>query len=80
VRLSVVDKPGTLAKITAILGRANIGISSVIQPEGHEGRSVPLILMIHDATNANMTRALDKIGKLAAIKAPPVMIRVESFE
>ncbi len=56
--MSVIDKPGTLAKITAILGRPNIGISSVIQPEGHEGESVPLILMIHDATNANMaTRA-----------------------
>lgn len=80
VRLSVIDKPGTLAKITAILGEANIGISSVIQPEGHEGKSVPLILMIHDATNANVTKALAKIGKLSAVKAPPVMIRVENFE
>ncbi len=80
VRLSVIDKPGTLAKIAAILGAAKIGISSVIQPEGHEGESVPLILMIHDATNANMGRALEKIGGLAAIKAPPLMIRVESFE
>jgi homoserine dehydrogenase len=80
VRLSVIDKPGTLAKITAILGAANIGISSVIQPEGHEGSSVPLILMLHDATNASVTKALAKIGKLSAVKAPPVMIRVESFE
>ncbi|MDB6019808.1 MAG: Homoserine dehydrogenase [Pedosphaera sp.] len=80
VRLSVIDKPGTLAKITAILGAAKIGISSVIQPEGHEGKSVPLILMIHDATNANMEKALGKIGKLAAVKAAPVMIRVENFE
>ena len=38
LRLSVVDKPGTLAKITAILAASKIGISSVIQPEGHEGR------------------------------------------
>ena len=61
LRLSVIDKPGTLAtKIAAILGKADIGISSVIQPEGHEGESVPLILMIHDATNANMARALEK--------------------
>src|SRR5579863_1598145 len=80
VRLSVTDKPGTLAKITAILAAANIGISSVIQPEGHEGKSVPLILMNHDATNANMSRALEKIGKLQAVRAKPVMIRVESFE
>ena len=38
VRLDVVDKPGTLAKIAAIFGQSNIGISSVIQPEGHEGK------------------------------------------
>jgi len=80
VRLSVIDKPGTLAKITAILGASKIGISSVIQPEGHEGESVPLILMTHDATNANMSKALAKIGRLAAVKAPPVMIRVENFD
>src|SRR5208282_979115 len=33
VRLSVVDKPGVLAKITAIFAAAKIGIASVIQPE-----------------------------------------------
>src|SRR5205814_3981555 len=80
VRLSVIDKPGTLARIAAILGRSKIGISSVIQPEGHEGESVPLILMIHDATNAAITRALAKIGALPVVKAPPVMVRVENFE
>jgi homoserine dehydrogenase len=80
VRLSVVDKPGVLARIAAILGRARIGISSVMQPEGHEGESVPLILMIHDATNAAMSRALAQIARLPVVKAPPVMIRVEHFE
>ncbi len=80
VRLSVIDRPGTLARIAAILAHARIGISSVIQPEGHEGRSVPLILMIHDATNAAMRRALARIGRLPVVKAAPVMIRVENFE
>jgi homoserine dehydrogenase len=80
LRLSVVDKPGVLAKISAILAAAKIGISSVIQPEGHEGESVPLILMIHDATNAAMQKALGKIAKLAVVKSKPVMFRVENFE
>jgi len=80
VRLSVIDKPGTLARIAAIFGRSKIGISSVIQPEGHEGASVPLILMIHDASNAAISRALAKIGALPVVKAPPVMVRVENFE
>ncbi|HVR34424.1 MAG TPA: homoserine dehydrogenase [Methylomirabilota bacterium] len=80
VRLSVIDRPGTLAKIAAILGRARIGISSVIQPEGHEGASVPLILMIHDATRASMVKALREIGRLPVIRGRPVMYPVESFE
>ena len=80
VRLSVIDRPGTLAKIAAILAKAKIGISSVIQPEGHEGESVPLILMIHDASNAAMRRALEKISQLPVVKERPIMIRVENFE
>jgi homoserine dehydrogenase len=80
VRFSVVDKPGVLAKISAIFAASKIGISSVIQPEGHEGESVPLIFMIHDAPNVAMRKALAKISKLPAIKARPVMFRVENFE
>jgi len=79
VRLNVVDKPGVLAQVSAIFGQAHIGISSVIQPEGHEGTSVTLILMLHDAPNGAVTRALKKIGKLAAVKSAPVMIRVEDL-
>ena len=80
VRLSVVDVPGVLAKVSRIFGEANIGISSVIQPEGHEGASVPLILMLHDAPNGAVTKALKRIGGLSVVKAPPVMIRVEDFQ
>jgi len=80
VRLSVIDKPGTLSKIAAIFAAARIGISSVIQPEGHEGESVPLIFMMHDAPNAAMRKALEKISKLPVVKGKPVMLRVETFE
>ncbi len=80
VRLNVIDRPGTLAKIAAIFGAAKIGISSVIQPEGHEGEGVPLIFMLHYATNGAVSGALKKIGKLPVIKSKPVMIRVENFE
>lgn len=80
LRLSVVDRPGTLAKIAAILAAAKIGISSVVQPENEDGDDVPLILMTHDATNAATSKALAKIAKLNVVKAPPVMIRVENFD
>jgi homoserine dehydrogenase len=80
VRLSVADQPGTLASIAAIFGELSIGISSVIQPEGHEGASVPLIFMLHDAPHGAVQQALARIGELASVKAPPVSMRVESLE
>jgi homoserine dehydrogenase len=79
VRLNVVDRPGVLAQISALLGAARIGISSVIQPESREGASVPLILMLHDAPSGAVTGALKKIGRLAAVRSAPVMIRVEDL-
>jgi homoserine dehydrogenase len=79
VRLAVKDVPGTLAKVATIFGAAKIGISSVIQPEGHQGDSVPLIFMLHEAPNGAVASALKKIGKLPVVKAPPVMLRVENI-
>ena len=80
LRLTVVDQPGVFARIANLLAKAKIGISSIIQPEGHAGETVPVILMIHDAPNAAMKRALGQIAKLSAVKGEPVMIRVEPFE
>jgi len=79
VRLSVVDRPGVLAKIAAIFAGLHIGISSVIQPEGHKGESVPLIFMLHEAPNAALRKALTRIARLSVIKARPVMFRVENL-
>lgn len=80
VRLSVADEPGTLAAIATIFGGQKIGISSVIQPEGHEGASVPLIFMLHDAPHGAVRQALGQIAELPSVKAPPVSMRVESLE
>ena len=80
VRLTVSDVPGTMARITKILGDARIGISSVIQPEGHEGETVPLILMLHKASSGIVSTALSRISRLPVVKAPPVIIRVETFD
>lgn len=79
LRLSVTDKPGVLARIAAQLAKNHIGISSVIQPEGHEGATVPLILMLHDAPRAAVNRALSAIRKLPVVAGNPTLFRVESF-
>ena len=76
---SVTDRPGTMARIATILGKAR-SESPRSSSRKVTGRSVPLILMIHDATNAAMAKALAQIAKLPVVKEAPVMIRVENFE
>jgi homoserine dehydrogenase len=77
VRLTVLDRPGVFARIASVLAEARIGISSIIQPEGHEGATVPVILMLHDAPQAALARAIARIARLPVVKDTPTVIRVE---
>ncbi|HQF38070.1 MAG TPA: homoserine dehydrogenase [Opitutaceae bacterium] len=79
LRLTVVDKPGVVAKVSAILSQAGISLASIVQPEGHEGEAVPLILMTHLASRAAMDKARAAIAKLPAVKGPSLLLPVEDF-
>jgi len=79
LRLTVEDRPGVIAQVAGILGELNIGISSIFQPEGDGGEAVPLVLVIHKATNGQMNAALEKIVALDCVKKTPRMMRVENF-
>lgn len=79
LRLAVEDRPGVLARIAGVLGAANIGILSVIQPESPVDGPVPLILTIHDAEYGHMQSAADALSRLDEVKAAPVLFHMESF-
>ncbi|RYD61203.1 MAG: homoserine dehydrogenase, partial [Verrucomicrobiaceae bacterium] len=80
LRLTVHDRPGVIAQIAGILGDLNIGISSILQPESEEeGSTVALVIMLHTATNAQFSQAIDRISKLDCVTRVPRMIRVEHF-
>ena len=51
-----------------------------MQPEALEGTTTPLVLMLHDAQEAQFHAAVATISKLGAVKSPPVHLRVEDFE
>jgi homoserine dehydrogenase len=76
LRLSVIDRPGVLAEVASVLGHHQIGISSVIQPEGREGDAVPLVLMIHHAPFGRMQAAVSEIRALECVKAQPILMWV----
>lgn len=78
LRLSVIDKPGVLSRISGILGNCNISIKSVIQKERKKEKTVPLVMMTHRAQEKNMLRALKEINRLSSVRGKTMFIRVES--
>jgi homoserine dehydrogenase len=80
VQLWVEDRPGVIAQVAGILGDLHIGISTIFQPESpDEGSMVPLVMMIHTASHAQIRTALERINDLPCVHRQPRMIRVEHF-
>lgn len=77
LRLHVTDKPGVLAKISAIFAENNISISSVMQPEMQDGKDVPLILMVHKSKASDIEKALQEIKKTDTVVGDMILIRVQ---
>jgi homoserine dehydrogenase len=79
IRLQVVDRPGVLADIAAILRDHEISIEALIQRSRNPGQGVPIVLTSHETTEAAMVAAMDRIGGLGAVLEPPRMIRIEAL-
>lgn len=79
VRLTVVDRPGVIADVSAALRDEQVSVESLIQRGRSPGESVPVVLTMHDAEEASMQRALARIGRLDTVVEPPRMIRIEDL-
>jgi homoserine dehydrogenase len=77
LRLSLLDKPGVLAKITTVLGEHRISIASVLQKEVSVDKYVPVIIVTHQAKEREMDAALAEIVSLAVVNDKPVRLRIE---
>jgi len=77
LRFQAEDRPGVLAQIAGEFGRHQISIASVIQKERHATRAVPLVIMTHQAREANLRQAIANILPHGVVEGPPVVIRVE---
>ena len=80
LRLGVEDQPGVLAQIAGTLAKADIGILSVIQPEGLVDGSVPLILTLHDAPFGPMKKTAQELASLPCVKGTPLLLHMETFQ
>jgi homoserine dehydrogenase len=77
LRVMVKDSPGVLSQVTAVLGKHNISIASVLQHEPPllDG-IVPLIIMTHETSEGDAHRACEEIDKLPPVRGETVRMWV----
>lgn len=78
-RLMVLDQPGVIADISAILRDHNVSLESVLQRGRSPGQAVPVILTTHDTSEESIQKVAAKIGQLKAVVEPPYLMRIEEF-
>lgn len=79
VRFNVLDEPGVLADISAILRDHNISIESFIQRARDPGQVVPLVMTLHDAAHRDILAACEGIEVLDAVTRKPCIMRIEDL-
>ncbi|MCA9134757.1 MAG: homoserine dehydrogenase, partial [Planctomycetales bacterium] len=79
MRFQVADEPGVMAQLTAILGRHQLSISSIIQHESEPrcpAATVQLVIMTHEAPEGAARRAEEEIMRLPVVSGESVRMRV----
>ncbi|MEM8952001.1 MAG: homoserine dehydrogenase [Pseudomonadota bacterium] len=79
IRLMVLDQPGVLADVSAMMRDHNVSIEALIQRARKPGEAVPIVLTTHETTEADMADVLARINKLDAVLEAPRMIRIEDL-
>ncbi len=79
VRLTVLDRPGVIADVTAALRDENVSLESMLQRGRSPDETVPVVLTTHEAEEAGMVRALKRIAALNTVHETPRLIRIEEF-
>ena len=76
LRMTLVDKPGALAKIATCLGEAGISIDRMRQ-YGHQGAQAPVLIVTHKATSDDIAHAMGMFAATGVLVGSPVALRIE---
>ena len=77
LRLMVLDRPGVIADVTAVLRDRGVSLESMLQRGRAPGEAVPVVLVTHETEEARMRAALAEIADLDAVLERPALIRIE---
>ena len=78
LRLTVADRPGVLAELTAALRDAGVSIESLIQ-RGGAGSEVFVVMVTHAVRQAAVAAALRHMAASDSVTARPVMMHLLDF-
>jgi homoserine dehydrogenase len=76
-RFAAQDQPGVLAQVAGILGKYGISIAAVIQKGREVAGIVPIVMITHEAREADVRQALKEIDQLPVLSPPAVFYRIE---
>jgi homoserine dehydrogenase len=81
LRMTLLDKPGALAKIATCLGEAGISIDQMrqINQPGEEDDDAIVIFVTHKAAPADVAHALASFAQTGVLVGQPVAIRIEEL-
>ncbi len=77
LRFSALDRPGVLSQVSGILGKHNISIAAVIQKGREAAGTVPIVMITHEAREADARAAMAEIDQLPIVSPPTVFYRIE---
>ncbi len=77
LRLMVVDRPGVIADVTAILRDQGVSLESMLQRGRAPGEAVPVVLVTHETEESAMREALARIAALETVMETPTLVRIE---
>ena len=79
--MTLLDKPGALAKIATCLGESGISIDQmrqINQPDAEDDDAV-VIFVTHKAAPADVAHALSQFAATGVLVGQPVAIRIEEI-
>lgn len=79
LRLQVIDQPGVIADVSAILRDYKVSLETVLQRGRDPGQEVSVILTTHETPQAQMDAAVAAIGRLTSVKEQPHVMRIEAL-
>ncbi len=77
LRMTLLDKPGALAKIATCLGEAGVSIDQMRQ-YGHQGVNAPVLIVTHKASRDDIDHAAGLFAGTGVLVGAPVVLRIEA--